>query len=214
MNEAKQNYEIYDHEMLTIYNTSLDWCHFLENLPKPFEIWFDHANLQYWTIMQHLIHYQACSSLHLTNFNFKLIYKPGSTQTHTDLLSCLPEHQVIDADNNQDCVVLKLEYFKTIATTVFIFAEATALEKCIHECSKHETEVTQTLKVLQKKGSQCFTYGILEWENFDSLLYYKGKLYIAKDNKLSSEVIKTCYDFSITRHSEKHGTLELVQRYY
>ena len=45
MIEAERNYEIYDREMLAIHNALLDWRHFLEGLPEPFEIWSNHANL-------------------------------------------------------------------------------------------------------------------------------------------------------------------------
>ena len=199
--------------MLAIHNALLDWCHFLEGLPEPFEIWSDHANLQYWTTAQHLTRRQARWSLHLAEFNFKLVYKPGSTQTRADPLSRLPEHQVTDADDNQDRVVLKPEYFKTIAATAFVFAEATALEKRIRECSKREAEVAQALEVLQKKGPRRLAHGVLEWENLDGLLYYKGKLYIPNDNELRGEVVKTCHDSPTAGHPGKHGTIELVQRY-
>lgn len=39
-------------------------------------------------------------------------------------------------------------------------------------------------------------------------------MYISNDNKLYGEVVKACHDFPTTGHPEKHGTLELVQRYY
>ena len=92
MNEAERNYEIYDRGMLAIHNALLDWRHFLEGPPEPFEIWSDHTNLQYWTMAQHLTRRQARWSLHLAEFNFKLVYKPGSTQTHADPLLRLFKH--------------------------------------------------------------------------------------------------------------------------
>jgi len=54
MISAKQNYEIYDKEMLAIINALKDWRHFLEGLPKPFKIWSDHENLKYWQEPQDL----------------------------------------------------------------------------------------------------------------------------------------------------------------
>ena len=49
MTAAEQNYEIHDWEMLGIICALEEWCHWLEGLPKSFEIWTDHSNLQYWT---------------------------------------------------------------------------------------------------------------------------------------------------------------------
>jgi transposase InsO family protein len=55
---------------------------------------------------------------------------------------------------------------------------------------------------------------LLEWEELDGLLYYKGKLYIPNNKELCAEIIKTCYDMPTTRYPGKHGTLELVSRHY
>ena len=77
-----------------------------------------------------------------------------------------------------------------------------------------EAEVAQALDVLKQKGPRRLANGVLEWENLDGLLYYKGKLYIPNDNELRGEVVKTCHDSPTTGHPGKHGTIELVQRYY
>lgn len=47
MTETERNYKIYDREMLAIVEALKEWCHFLEGLSEPFEIWSDHQNLQY-----------------------------------------------------------------------------------------------------------------------------------------------------------------------
>ena len=48
MSEAEQNYDIYDREMSAIVRVLEDWRHYLEGLPKPFEIITDHCNLEFW----------------------------------------------------------------------------------------------------------------------------------------------------------------------
>jgi hypothetical protein len=52
MINAKQNYEIYDKELLAVIRALEEWQHFLEGLPEPFEIITDHANLKYCTHMK------------------------------------------------------------------------------------------------------------------------------------------------------------------
>ena len=54
MTETERNYDIYDREMLAIYDALKDWRHFLEGLPQPFEIWTDHQNLKFWQTAQNL----------------------------------------------------------------------------------------------------------------------------------------------------------------
>jgi hypothetical protein len=50
MINAKQNYEIYDKELLAVIRALEEWRHFLEGLPEPFEIINNHTNLKYWTM--------------------------------------------------------------------------------------------------------------------------------------------------------------------
>ena len=47
MNEVECNCSIEDQEMLAIMNVLKDWRTYLLNMQELFEIWTDHANLQY-----------------------------------------------------------------------------------------------------------------------------------------------------------------------
>jgi len=71
------NYEIYDKKMLAIIHMLEKWRHFLEGAWHPVEIWMDHKNLEYFMTAKKLNCRQACWSLYLACFNFKLIYRPG-----------------------------------------------------------------------------------------------------------------------------------------
>ena len=52
------------------------------------------------------------------------------------------------------------------------------------------------------------------WEEEDSLVFYKGKLYIPNDHALRKDIVKFCHDALLAGHAGKNGTLELVQRNY
>ena len=212
MSEAERNYDIYDREMLAICEALKDWRHFLEGLAEPFEIWTDHQNLQYWRTAQNLTRRQARWALLLADFNFVLVHKPGTTNTRADPLSRLPTHKVLDSEDNRDQIVLKLEQFKIAAATAL--ADPSPLEQHIRDCTEREQEVVQALKTLQSKGPRRMVNGILEWEEQDGLLYYRGKLYIPDNKELRNELIKLCHDTPTTGHPGKHATLELVSLHY
>lgn len=74
--------------------------------------------------------------------------------------------------------------------------------------------MAQALDLLRKKGPRRLVNGVLEWEEQDGLLYYKGKLYIPNDKELRGQIIKTCHNAPTAGHPGKHGTLELVTRHY
>jgi len=89
---VEQNYKIYNKEMLAIICTLEEWRHFLEGAQHPVEIWTDHKNLEYFMIAKKLNCLQACWSLYLACFDFKLIHCPGCSIEKPDILSQRPDH--------------------------------------------------------------------------------------------------------------------------
>jgi len=46
MQPAKQNYEIYDKELLAIVDALTKWRQYLLDAKEPFKVWMDHENLK------------------------------------------------------------------------------------------------------------------------------------------------------------------------
>jgi len=102
---VEQNYEIHDKEMLAIIHTLEEWRHFLEGAQHLVEIWTDHKNLEYFMIAKKLNHRQACWSLYLACFDFKLAHHPGHSMGKPDALLQRPDHSKGTSDN-KDIVLL------------------------------------------------------------------------------------------------------------
>jgi hypothetical protein len=94
------------------------------------------------------------------------------------------------------------------------FAKSPALEQKIRDCSNRKVKVAQALKVLCKKDPRRLVNNLIEWEELNGLLYYKGKLYIPNNKELCARIIKTCHDTPITGHPGKQRMLKLVSRHY
>jgi hypothetical protein len=86
LSEPERNYEIYDRELLAIVQGLEDWRHYLIGLPEPFTIATDHRNLKYWTKARNLNRRQARWYLTLTEYNFTLVHKPGSSMIVSNLM--------------------------------------------------------------------------------------------------------------------------------
>jgi len=102
------NYEIHDKEMLAIIHTLEEWRHFLEGAQHLVEIWTDHKNLEYFMTAKKLNCRQACWSLYLARFDFKLVHHPGHSMGKPDTLSQRPDHGN-RASDNKDVVLLQPE---------------------------------------------------------------------------------------------------------
>ncbi|KAH9244953.1 hypothetical protein BASA81_017601 [Batrachochytrium salamandrivorans] len=75
---AERNYEIYDKELLAVTVCLKEWRHFLQNSVHPFTILTDHKNLEFFMTSKQLTRRQARWSELLSEFTFRLSYRPGS----------------------------------------------------------------------------------------------------------------------------------------
>src|SRR5277367_2194905 len=87
MNEAERNYDIYDKEMLAIIRALDEWRHLLLSVQSTFEIWSDHKNLEYWRTAKNLTRRQARWALMLSEYDFTIVHKPGTSNGRADALS-------------------------------------------------------------------------------------------------------------------------------
>ena len=108
LSPVEQNYEIHDKEMLAIIHVLEEWRHFLEGAQHLVEIWMDHKNLEYFMTAKKLNRRQACWSLYLAHFDFKLIHCPGRSMEKPDALSQRLDHGK-GASDNKDVVLLRPE---------------------------------------------------------------------------------------------------------
>ncbi|KJK73746.1 hypothetical protein H634G_10981 [Metarhizium anisopliae BRIP 53293] len=84
---AECNYEIYDKELLAIIKALEEWRPELQGNASEFEIMTDHKNLEYFTTTKVLNQRQVRWSEFLSQFNFRIIYRPGSKAVRPDALS-------------------------------------------------------------------------------------------------------------------------------
>ena len=84
---VEQNYDIYDKELLTIFEVFKRWRHYLESTPAPVEVNTDHHNLEYFCKSKSLTRRQACWSEYLSQFNLKIRFRPGKLGTKPDALT-------------------------------------------------------------------------------------------------------------------------------
>ena len=109
---AKQNYDIYNREILAVILTLTEWKQYLQGTTHLISILTNHKNLSYLKHPQKLSHCQACWSLFLQDFDIIWKVTPGtqmgpvgalSHKDHIDTTECnahtpiLPKPVVINA---------------------------------------------------------------------------------------------------------------------
>ena len=95
MSPAECNYGIGDKELLAIIVALEKWHIYLHALPRPFTVFTDHHNLQTFTSKALLSRRQARWAQELTQYEFKIVFRPGAQNGKADALTCrsgdLPE---------------------------------------------------------------------------------------------------------------------------
>jgi hypothetical protein len=87
MAPAERNYNIFDKELLAIIHAFKEWRHLLEGSEAPVQVLTDHKNLEYFAKSQTLNKRQIRWSNFLVDYNFQIIYRPGTQNRKADILS-------------------------------------------------------------------------------------------------------------------------------
>jgi hypothetical protein len=98
---TQHNYKIYDQELLVIMIALGDFCRYLVNVTSLFEVWMDHANLQYFKKLQKLNRRQARWLTKLQDYCFTLHHVTGKTNSWADILSRWPGYDKGEQDNEE-----------------------------------------------------------------------------------------------------------------
>ncbi len=83
LSKSELNYSVYDKELLAIVEAFSLWRHFLIASPEPISVLSDHRNLIYFTKRRMLTPRHARWALILSEFNYIIDYRPGSTLLQT-----------------------------------------------------------------------------------------------------------------------------------
>jgi len=74
---AECNYQIYKKELMAIVWGFEEWHAELQSVENPISVLTDHKNLEYFMMTKLLNRRQARWAQFLTQFNFKIVYRPG-----------------------------------------------------------------------------------------------------------------------------------------
>jgi RNase H-like domain found in reverse transcriptase len=103
--ETKQNYDIYEQELLAIIKAITHWQPYLIWTREPFTILTNHTNLLHWKSPRKLSRRTTRWHGELQDYNFKLQHVPGKLHTAADTLSRPPGANE-GKDNNQQMTMI------------------------------------------------------------------------------------------------------------
>jgi len=92
--------------------------------------------------------------------------------------------------------------------TVEIIVDRVDLLEEIRKSKVRDDEVVKVVEEMKKAGVKMLRDE--EWREADGIMYKEGKVYMPKDNKLRTEIIRLHHDTSVGEHGGQWKIVELI----
>lgn len=209
LDPAQCNYPIGDKELLAIVLCFEEWHHFIHGSARPVLVYTDHNNLQTFMTRSLLNRRQARWSTFLSEYDFRIIYRPGPKNDKADALTRrsgdLPKEG--DGRGKTQGSILQPHHFELNE----ISPDIASLLSTSLQNDEFANSVIQALKNNELRHSQI---DLSECELLDNCLLVYGLYYVPDNESLRCKIIRSCHDSPIAGHPGRAATFELVTRNY
>ena len=214
MQPAELNYDIYDKELLAIFEAFRQWRAYLKGVHQTTLVVSDHNNLEYFTTTKQLSRRQARWSEYLSNFDFIVKYRPGRLGTKPDALTRRPDvypkggGRAYAQANPQN----RLPIFRTeqlfASTIIDLGSLAYRIRNALEhdEYSKNHLERIRTFAEPDPEDP----FSISD----DGLLLRNNLIYVPDHDNLRLEILRMHHDHRLSGHPGIRKTIQLIQRRY
>ena len=171
LDATQRNYEIYDRELLAIMLALEEFRRYLINSKDEFEIWTDHANLQYFKKPQKLNRRQARWLTELQDYHFTLHHIPGKQNSKADILSRRPGFDQGENDNDDTILLDPLFFCQLYIQQTNGFNDAFDIPIThsfipqIHQAHTNQDKAVQLALAREEPG----------WDNRDDILTFHNR---------------------------------------
>ena len=207
---AELNYDIHDKEMLAIVEAFKLWEHMLKSVQGTITVWTDHKNLEYFTSTKVLSRRQARWAEHLAEFDFVIIYRPGTKNVKADVLSRRWDHAPEGGGEKPPESFLKPGQFRLSAvqlTAIPTIRLADQLEKALQAAASQDQEYRKTSEAVRQNDKSVDPE--FEWK--DELLLYQNRWVVPASTELRLRILRECHDSKVAGHFGTYKTLEGIK---
>ncbi|MCU1441842.1 MAG: hypothetical protein JWP85_2839, partial [Rhodoglobus sp.] len=220
LNPAELNYDVWDKEMLGIVSAFKQWRHYLEGPNQTVLVYTDHRNLEYFSTTKNLNRRQARWAESMAEFDFKIIYRPGTKNGKADALSRRPEYRLEGGGTlGKQPVDTFFKPGQLVDEEFMVSAVSLASKGAIDWSKNFLDHVRQAasgdplwvgLKERVENGERLGE--MKDFEAKDGLLLFKNRLYIPADDRIKIRIAEAEHDSKVAGHFGQDKTLELITR--
>jgi hypothetical protein len=160
---------------------------------------------------------QACWFQFLSQFNFKIVYHPGTTGGKLDALTCrsgdLPKVGDDRSLENQTTIIKPENILQLSATTTPIPASP-ALAQLFTNSYNQDPFPNKILKLIGDGAKHCRDISLAEYDEYNNLLRYCQRIWVLNYEPLKLHLLQQHYDIPATGYPSRSKTLEYLCRNY
>ena len=224
MSNAECNYDIHDKELLAIVQAFHEWKGYTRASPKPIRVLTDHKNLVSFMTTKELSERQARWMQELSQYNFKIEYRPGKEGRKPDTLTRREGNLPTAGDKRLTRnvrILLPKERYWVIPGTEEIKLDIWETSECqdknegeIQKGSNDDAEIQDIKRNFDKgrKEMQGIALRLCQWK--DGLLWYQGKIWIPNNEEIRTTLIAKNHEPPQAGHGGTAKTTELISRRY
>ena len=207
---AELNYDVHDKEMVVIVNCFQEWRHFLIGATEEIVLFTDHKNLEYFNATKLLNPRQARWAVILSQFNFKIVYRPGEKNGQADALSRRADPELEGEGEKQDLTIRMFkpgqfqlgEKQEALLTRHVIAVKASQVEET--SWSKEILDVglldQRWLAIRNALKTGQGYLGLQQYGIEDEMVTYERRIYIPDSNAFKLKVAHQCHDAKVAGH--------------
>jgi hypothetical protein len=234
------NYEIYDKELLAIIKALEEWRPEVQGTEEPTEILTDHKNLQTFTTTKMLSQRQVRWSEFLSQFNFRITYRPGAKAIRPDALSRKPGDKPDKEDisderiRNRQRVLLPTTLFDPAALEDMMGdSELTAapielitpaygqpMDEVVQKAYNNNDTAQQLIEAVQdptvtkwpKAFRKYMRVPMVDCSVKEGKLYFRDRMYAPQEDELRAQILYRHHSAGPAGHPGRVKTLDLITR--
>ena len=128
-----------------------------------------------------------------------LKHVPGSKMGKADSLSRRPNQEIGVKKDNENETLVKPEWLEVKkAEVVEIIVDGVDLREEVRKSKVKDNEVVKAVEEIKQAGVKMLRDE--EQREIDSIMYKEGKVYVPKDDKLRTEIIRLHHDTLVGGH--------------
>jgi hypothetical protein len=211
------NYEIHDNELMAIIRAFEEWCPKLQSVINAIHVLSNDKNLEYFTTTKLLNRRQARWSQFLSQFNFKIVYRPSTVGSKPDALTHrsgdLPKAGDDHSLENQTTII-KPENILQLSAMATLTPTSAALTQLFTDGYNKDPFPNKILKLIRDSAKYCREISLAECDKHNNLLHYYQRIWVPNYEPLKLHLLQQHHDIPAAGHPSRSKTLEYLCQNY